>query len=97
MVEHTPGPWSVEPDDRPNMEWNNHIAAGEYMRICFMSHYPSRQDEMEANAHLIAAAPDLLAACKAMFEWTKSRTDIHPADAWEMARKAIAKATKATQ
>ena len=26
-VAHTPGPWIISRDPRPNMEWNNSIAA----------------------------------------------------------------------
>lgn len=56
---HTPGPWSVDPDDREGMEWNIHIVAKDDrdMRICFMA----SNGPVEANAHLIAAAPDMLA------------------------------------
>src|SRR5699024_5782572 len=55
----------------------------------------------EANAHLIAAAPDLLEACKAMIEWDDREKD-HAVDfqsrmalceqAFNLARAAIAKA-----
>ena len=54
---HTPGPWRVDDnyvlclyDGRPN-------------NICRML---GRGDETEANARLIAAAPDLLEACEVM-------------------------------
>lgn len=60
MTSHTPGPWIADPDDRPGMEWNIHVVQADSPdnRICFMtSNGPS-----EANARLIAAAPDLLAA-----------------------------------
>lgn len=61
----TPGPWFVSEDDRDGMEWNRHIAIdpdGEN-RICFMAHGgPERDDEFEANACLIAAAPELYEA-----------------------------------
>lgn len=59
----TKGPWAVDPDDRPDMEWNNHIvvAAQPHLRICFMTHGDD-EDENEANANLIAAAPDLAEA-----------------------------------
>ena len=68
MMEHTPGPWAVEGDDREGMEWNNHIVIADRPddRICFMAHNgPTHQVEFDANAHLIAAAPDLLAALEA--------------------------------
>lgn len=58
----TPGPWILDPDERPGMEWNIHVveASNPDNRICFMaSNGPN-----EANARLISAAPDLLAALK---------------------------------
>lgn len=52
----------------------------------------SIKSEVEANARLIAAAPELLEACKRAFDQTDK--DARPAD-WEMLRAAIAKATGA--
>lgn len=59
MSKHTPGPWMTDPDDREGMEWNIHIVQADAPdnRICFMA-----SDGPEANANLIAAAPDMLAA-----------------------------------
>lgn len=53
----TPGPWSVDPDDRDGMEWNIHIVEAErpHHRVCFMA----SDGPNEANARLIAAAPDM--------------------------------------
>lgn len=61
---HTPGPWIVDPDDRNGMEWNIHIVLADkpHHRICFMaSDGPNKE-----NARLIAAAPDMLAALRAV-------------------------------
>lgn len=59
-VSHTPGPWAVDPDDRPDMEWNNQVVHANGT-ICFMAHDgPKRQAEFDANARLIAQAPALL-------------------------------------
>jgi hypothetical protein len=59
---HTPGPWAIDRDDRPSMEWNNHIvqASRPHLTVCFMAH--TQEDgnaEGEANASLIAAAPTM--------------------------------------
>jgi hypothetical protein len=64
---HIPGPWAVSPDDREDMEWNNHIVFGDGSHtICFMAHAGHADSDLqrafEATAHLIAAAPDLYAA-----------------------------------
>jgi hypothetical protein len=55
-----------------------------YLNICFMPDKSS--PEMEANARLIAAAPELLAACLEVAQGYTTR-------GLEMARAAIAKAT----
>lgn len=62
----TPGPWTIEPygdDETPNLV----IHRGETEnRICFMATPGSHGDPamIEADAKLIAAAPDMLAALK---------------------------------
>lgn len=75
---HTPGPWKIvrrmgwdfqgvteQPDEHNKMGFAG--PSGE--RICWFgnseNYYPTEGDEpSEADAHLIAAAPDLLAALK---------------------------------
>ncbi len=90
-MKHTPGPWHVDPDPRPNMEWNNHIYAANGLAVCFMAHSDGKADERDqANARLIAAAPELLEALLAV-----QRLDYfqeHSALA-EIVRAAIKKAT----
>ena len=59
----TPGPWTIEEygdDDTPNLV----IHKDSESRICFMATPGSHGDPaiIEANAYLIAAAPDLLEA-----------------------------------
>jgi hypothetical protein len=57
-MKHTPGPWTV-----------NGLVVVSLSEDCVV-HLPSMTDtpidECRANARLIAAAPDLLAACKAV-------------------------------
>lgn len=79
-TEHTPGPWAVDPDDRPGMEWNNHIVqqASPHIAICFMTHSGKRDNsEAEANARLIASAPELLAALDLLVK------DVADYEAWQ--------------
>jgi hypothetical protein len=67
------------------MEWNRHVCAGEHDRICFMSN--SGDDPRgEANARLIAAAPELY---EALYEL---RRDPHRAENLARADNALAKA-----
>ena len=66
-VAHTPGPWIISRDPRPNMEWNNSIAvaAKPHLELCQLYHSgPGWTAQDEANARLIASAPDLLALAK---------------------------------
>lgn len=69
MAKHTPGPWAIDPDDRPGMTWNNHIVVADNpdLRICFMANSGKPDNsECEANARLIAAAPTLADALRAL-------------------------------
>ncbi len=95
MSNHTPGPWEAKPSCcGPHWGWHvNGPPEGEYRDGIF---------EFEADAKLVAAAPDLLAACQAAERrysraWvggtpvdTSSRREL------EQLRAAIAKATDST-
>jgi hypothetical protein len=67
MTEHTPGPWAddvtgdlSDRDGAIYSETSNTIVADNV--------YGRSEAEADANARLIAAAPDLLAACEALCE-----------------------------
>lgn len=65
MVEHTPGPWRIERKDGGMF---NVVAGHDYFTrtfVAFMGANPEEGDT-EANARLIAAAPELLEALEAM-------------------------------
>ena len=86
MSAHTPGPWSlngVMAMDTPL--WIVSIP-GEQARIEVADY----SVESEGNARLIAAAPDLLAAIRALLRETDLRDGTQAA--WEKAHAAIAKA-----
>ncbi len=57
--EHTPGPWAVAPSSNPNngSDWRD-IVSGKWGE--FSPTYVG--EAMEKDAHLVAAAPELLAA-----------------------------------
>lgn len=68
-MKHTPGPWSVyEADDG---DW--HVVAGDDGELEIAGFV----DGGEANARLIAAAPDLLAIARA---WLKLHSGKHTAE-----------------
>lgn len=57
-MSHMKEPWAIDPDDRPNMQWNNHIVSAENtdIAICFMAHDGTEENERgEANARRIVA------------------------------------------
>ncbi len=84
---HTPGPWKAE----------RHDAAGSIIidgagphnvGIATVNRY--ERHDVEANARLIAAAPDLLAACEYALAWMEAR-ECHSEDSYAL-RETIAKA-----
>lgn len=87
-VLHTPGPWTrhdyrIFREDPPTQRNFRQIAT------C-ASNAAGRTAEAEANARLIAAAPDLLAAARAVAETCPCDPDINPQ--WEAAWDALATA-----
>lgn len=62
---HTPGPWAAK-------DWRVCAGLGKGQRISVIcdtaANNKSRTPENEANARLIAAAPDLLAACRMVLD-----------------------------
>jgi len=86
MTEHTPGPW----------ENDNGVVAGKDIKdltrpsfdIFDVSHWHGNKEEAQANAHLIAAAPDLLSACEAIAHGMKETQGFAP----NFLEQAIAKA-----
>jgi hypothetical protein len=66
---HTPGPWNIwykGEKDIPAIA-NNYANTGHATDICTVD-----GENQDANAHLIAAAPELLEACEAALEVTDS-------------------------
>jgi hypothetical protein len=77
MSNHTPGPWHAATADEwrtasgEHAQWgrfdisagSNDPAAEDYYRVASVSNV-NNADQNQMNAKLIAAAPDLLAACK---------------------------------
>jgi hypothetical protein len=66
---HTPGPWNIiHRTQTDGTIWIQGPTTDEsgWREVCSLPYWPSRNRELEAaNARLIAAAPDLLAALQA--------------------------------
>lgn len=108
---HTPGPWEIVEETDPKVISKWHIAIGQ-RKIGFFPykyHYADAEKtcggyvtdaEMHANARLIAAAPELLSALKALHDRLKECSEfcgISARDAYDsyfegIATEAIAKA-----
>lgn len=98
-TKHTPGPWRTM--DRPeNAIWiQGQPDENGYREICTLPNYQLlKREQTEANARLIAAAPELLEALRAcdLFLTAHGQGWINASNegrnAWKMARAAIAKA-----
>lgn len=89
-MSHTPGPWRIERVATLKSEWSIDDEYGEPIAITMPR---LDEDQEDANARLIAAAPDLLAALEMLADHAPSVfAGFRPADAYEQARAAIAKA-----
>jgi hypothetical protein len=96
-TQHTTGPWrlaqyGVEEPAFTVMRGDKAVASVSCPRINGHRHkrIPS-QHESEANARLIAAAPDLLAAIEHVLIASEDNGDMNDID-WQMLRSALAKA-----
>ncbi len=91
---HTPGPWRAA--QKPSLMW--HVYGSDHAAVCFTAAatYKKSAARREADARLIASAPDLLAATEAALAYCEhirtSMFGVEPAHA-EQLRAAIAKAT----
>lgn len=94
-AQHTPRPWAVYEEAAIDYRPCTIVAeCGSRVATC-EGGGPGRavtKAEERANAHLIAAAPDLLAALKELMGW-HDHTGGWEGEAWNVARTAIAKAT----
>ena len=91
MSKHTPGPWTFYAS-LPSTEPNWHIVTNSSrMRVLANVHIEPGNATDHANARLIAAAPELLAALQ---ELLSEMGEFHNpnTEGWNMARAAIAKA-----
>lgn len=94
VAQHTPGPWAVRPNGANSSPFGiedaeqNHIASAIFEMT-------NGIEGARANARLIAAAPDMLAALKRLWELGQEpypEVERETADALADARNAIAKA-----
>ena len=87
-MSHTPGPWRWVQQRGTSERQGRRLTGGANIPIVWQHHCCS-----EANALLIAAAPDLLEACKAVLEAMNIPGPALPMDVCIALHRAIAKAT----
>lgn len=80
-TQHTPGPWTLNGSD----------IEGDGMTVVTITDYRTLTPRQTANAHLIAAAPEMLAALRRCVEALEAR--MPNATVLPDARSAIARAT----
>ena len=95
-MNHTKGEWEVVPSDCMTAHYVL-INAYDYFEKGYESDDPQTaialRQEDEANARLIAAAPDLLDACKFALDAAED-SELYPLSAMDKLEKVIAKAEK---
>ena len=91
-AKHTPGPWVIYLDAGVAASV---MPAGRDGDVCTMAEEYRTMIEVNANAALIAAAPDLLAACEALITYVPEAPGVDHA-VRRIAAAAIAKARGTT-
>jgi hypothetical protein len=98
MSAHTPGPWGFKHRAGSDGDYRTEVFSAKYGGIATCDWTIKNCGNgvtgtyREANARLIAAAPDLLAACIAMLAERTGAAQL--SDACQIAREAITKATE---
>lgn len=87
---HTPGIWWAEPHTKTETLVMAAVDGGQEVVARVQS--TGYAGEMDANARLIAAAPDLLEALKRLTRDMETPRTRKATEAWDAARAAIAKA-----
>jgi len=99
-MKHTPGPWKIWVDDFGIIcvESKDTIIANNLLDTNDKDLSPEEIEEYTNNARLIAAAPDLLEACKYVVSWHREHDsgegELYGLDFVTTCISAIAKATK---
>jgi hypothetical protein len=93
-MKHTPGPWVID-DSNPNLVAR--LVNGVYEYVCAVepssfSNRECNQEQEEADARLIAAAPEMLEALRGLLDPATNEDGAWYRQAREAARAAIVKA-----
>ena len=89
MSNHTPGPWEIKRHYDPGYKFISAQKHSGLAQVVWCMEDEDRSPECEANAYLIAAAPELLGALQKVFE---AMNDDMPVRLRKVCYEAIAKA-----
>ena len=96
-AKHTPGPWFTHRDGFSSVYVEARVGGGMLQEVACCGPTNEGSDQQEANARLIAAAPELLDALRGLLaleeENLRGYDDIDVCAEVQFARAAIAKAT----
>lgn len=91
MIEHTPGPWTIEPADSEyhdiSIIGRGPVVSGTIAQLHSKWAHESQELEQQANARLIAAVPDMFASLTELVNSPNAKQNAM----WDRARAAIAK------
>jgi hypothetical protein len=89
MTKHTPGPWEIKRHPDSGYKFISGPKHSGLAQVVWCMEEEERSPECEANAHLIAAAPELLEALQKVFQ---AMNDDMPVRLRKVCYEAIAKA-----
>jgi len=92
MSNHTPGPWEIEEHYHFGYRWISGPGHSQLAQVVWCMEDEDRSPECEANARLIAAAPELLDALCYLLQTSTGETHEQWLEAMDQAIAAIAKA-----
>jgi hypothetical protein len=96
-MSHTPGPWRTDRNDIHSGQISvvHHCVGNDWVEVWSPDAIAADQKEMEANARLIAAAPELLEALEELYHLIDDAHDGDRVFTLELAQKAKAAIEKA--
>ena len=95
-TKHTPGPWRTKREGFSTVYVEARIDGGLIQEVAACGPTEAGRDQQEANARLIAAAPELLEALRGIMKLDEDLCSEGSIEALDKARAAIAKATGET-
>lgn len=92
-TKHTPGPWTLDTNPR-NVHAQNYTQGHLYDIAIALGPLTADRDEAEANARLIAAAPELLEVCQSLVKLNAATSGfVEYVSLCRLLKTAVAKAT----